>query len=79
MSFKMRVLVWEDSSTKNNKVHGVVEINDHDIAILIANEFSRQFKKTYQHTEVRELSFGTISETELPVFKLDIEYKGANQ
>lgn len=79
MSFKMRVLVWENSSMENNKVHGVVEIGQQDLAVLIANEFSRQFKKNYQHSEVRELSFGAISETELPVFKLNVEYQGNNQ
>jgi len=76
MGIKVEVMVWEDARVKTNKVHGVVEIEESELALLVANKFSEQHDLSYAHAEVINISLSGESTHGYKVFDLDIDYDG---
>jgi hypothetical protein len=57
---KLNVMIWNDSSVKNNNVECIVSIDMYDVGLLVCAELQRRTGKKYQHCEVRGLTSDAI-------------------
>lgn len=69
---ELHVMVWKDSSVKNNEVHGVLKITTSDLEMLLMAEFERQHGKKCTHAEIIGLMERDVDHG-LPVFGLTVE------
>ncbi|ALU41914.1 hypothetical protein [Pseudoalteromonas rubra] len=53
------ILLWKDARVATNEVYGVVEVDQHDIARLIAEKYTQLTGNKVQHCELR----GVVSDT----------------
>ncbi|OHU85498.1 MULTISPECIES: hypothetical protein [Pseudoalteromonas] len=68
------VLLWKDARIATNELHGVVEIDEHDIARLVAEKYEDESGNKVNHYELR----GIVTEADelyanLPRLELGLE------